>query len=349
MSDAAREVGPVRAGEELRTDRLEEWLRAQIDGLPEAVMQVEQFPRGRANLTYRLSFGRRRLVLRRPPFGTRAPGAHDMGREHMILSRLWQVYPRAPRAYALCLDEAVIGAPFVVQDYRADGTVIFGEAPDDMAGLSDLGERLCRAMAEALADLHAIDPQAAGLGDLGRSEGFVARQLAGWRDRWERVAAPDCAPAMEAVAQRLARDMPPDGPGALIHNDYKLDNCQFARGKPDTVVSLFDWDMATIGDPLVDVGITLAYWSHMRRHATLGLPHKQRFAMLYAERTAIELERLRWYEGFANWRTAVAVQQLYDRYVKGDSRDDRLAAAGRTIPLLAARAQAILDGKDEDA
>jgi aminoglycoside phosphotransferase (APT) family kinase protein len=324
---------------------LEAYLRAHQDDLPAEPMQVQQFPRGSANLTYMLSFGPLQLVLRRPPFGKTAPGAHDMGREHSILSRLWRAYPRAPRAYVYCDDVSVIGAPFVVQEYRQGGIVIFGQLPESMAGLPDLGMRLTRSLAEALADLHKVDYAAAGLTDLGRPDGFVQRQLAGWRDRWRRVAASDSAAAMERVAERLEREIPVSGCSSIVHNDYKLDNCQFRPGAPDLVVSVFDWDMATLGDPLIDVGITLAYWPIIRHNEALGMPPKEVFAGAYADLMGIDPALLRWYEAFANWRTAVAVQQLYDRYVRGDSHDDRLANLGSSIPDYAARADAALDGR----
>jgi len=252
MSDQI-ETAPVRAGDELNWPALEAWLRARIDDLPEDAMQVVQFPRGTANLTYRLAFGSRQLVLRRPPFGKIAPGAHDMAREYAILSRLWQAWACAPRAYAMCEDAGVIGAPFVVQEYRDGGLVIFGEAPPSMAGLPDLGTRLARALADCLADLHKVDYAACGLSDLGKPDGFVERQVAGWRDRWARVASAEAAERYDRMGTRLAEEMPQSGPPAIVHNDFKLDNCQFLPGQPDTVVSVFDWDMATLGDPLVDV------------------------------------------------------------------------------------------------
>jgi len=339
------EVAAIRKGDELDWPRLEAWLRAHVPELPGEAMSVAQFPRGTANLTYRLAFGPLQLVLRRPPFGKIAPGAHDMHREHAILSKLWQAWDRAPRAYVLCEDAEVIGAPFVVTEYRDGGVVIFGEAPESMAGLPDLGLRLACAMADALADLHKVDYNAVGLADLGKPEGFVERQVAGWRDRWTRVASGDCGERYEAMGARLAAEMPQSGPPAIVHNDYKLDNCQFRPGDPDRVVSVFDWDMATLGDPLVDVGICLSYWRFMRRAESLGLPESRVFAQLYAERMGIDPDRLRWYEAFADWRTGVAVQQLYDRFRKGDSADQRLANLGRSVEEFIERAEMVMAGE----
>jgi len=338
------EVAPIREGDELDWPRLEAWLRAHVPDLPGEPMEVAQFPRGTANLTYRLAFGDLQLVLRRPPFGKIAPGAHDMHREHTILSKLWRAWPCAPRAYAFCDDAEVIGAPFVVSEYRGGGVVIFGEAPESMAGLPDLGMRLATAMADALADLHRVNFAAVGLSDLGKPEGYLERQVAGWRDRWTRVASEECGARYEAIGERLAAEMPQSGPPALVHNDYKLDNCQFLPGEPDRVVSVFDWDMATLGDPLVDVGICLSYWRFMRRAESLGLPESRVFAELYAERMGIDPDRLRWYEAFADWRTGVAVQQLYDRFRKGNSADQRLANLGRSVEEFIERAEAVMAG-----
>ena len=347
MSEEQPETAPIRKGDELDWPRLEEWLRGHVPELPADAMSVAQFPRGTANLTYRLAFGDLQLVLRRPPFGKIAPGAHDMHREHAILSKLWQAWPCAPRAYALCEETEVIGAPFVVSEYRSGGVVIFGEAPESMAGLPDLGMRLAAAMADALADLHQVDYTAVGLSDLGKPEGFVERQVAGWRDRWRRVASAECGARYEAMGERLAEQMPRSGPPALVHNDYKLDNCQFLPGDPDRVVSVFDWDMATLGDPLVDVGICLSYWRFMRRAQSLGLHESRIFAQLYADRMGIDPDRLRWYEAFADWRTGVAVQQLFDRFSKGNSADQRLANLGRSVEEFIERAEAVMQGKPQ--
>jgi aminoglycoside phosphotransferase (APT) family kinase protein len=338
------EVAAVRSGDELDWVKLESWLRSHVADLPAAPMTVAQFPRGTANLTYRLAFGDLQLVLRRPPFGKIAPGAHDMAREYAILSKLWRAWPCAPRAYAFCQDAEVIGAPFVASEYRGGGLVIFGGAPPSMAGLPDLGMRLATAMADALADLHKVDYAAVGLSDLGKPNGFVERQVAGWRDRWSRVASGECCERYEAMGARLADEMPQSGPPAIVHNDYKLDNCQFLPGAPDKVVSVFDWDMATLGDPLVDVGICLSYWRFMRRAEDLRLPEGRIFAELYADRMGIDPDALRWYEAFADWRTGVAVQQLYDRHRRGNSADDRLANLGRSVEEFIGRAETVMEG-----
>ena len=347
------ELAPVRAGEELPWDRLERYLRVALDlpadGPP---LTVLQFPNGSANLTYLLSFGERQFVLRRPPFGVLAPGAHDMGREHRVLSRLWQQYDRAPRAFLLCTDHDVVGSEFVVSEYRV-GVVIWASLPPSMADQPDAATRVGSATVDALADLHLADPAACGLGDLGRPDGFVDRQLAGWRTRWDLVASPTHAAAMEAAAAELTRRKPSSRHHSLLHNDFKLDNCQFTPGRPDRVTSVFDWDMATLGDPLVDLGTLLNYWPdpgdapddralHVPGLERLGLPPRRDVVERYASRTGFDVDDAPWYEAFACWRVAIICQQLYQRYVRGESIDERMASRGDNVGMLAARARRIL-------
>jgi aminoglycoside phosphotransferase (APT) family kinase protein len=351
--DVPVEVAPVRPGEDLAWDRLEAYLRPVLQ-IPEDVpeMTVLQFPNGSANLTYLLAFGDRRVVLRRPPFGVIAPGAHDMTREHRVLSRLWQQYDRAPRAFVLCQDHDVVGADFVISEYRS-GEVIWASLPPSMADLPDAAQRVGSATVDALADLHLACPTACGLGDLGRPDGFLERQLSGWRKRWEFVATPEHAPAMEAAGGELARRRPGSSRGTFLHNDFKLDNCQFTPGQPDRVTSVFDWDMATLGDPLVDFGTLLNYWPdpadtpddralHVPGMEHLGLPPRNAVVGRYAERTGFDVTDVYWYEAFACWRVAIICQQLYQRFVRGESTDERMASRGDNVGMLANRARRIL-------
>jgi aminoglycoside phosphotransferase (APT) family kinase protein len=326
----------VRAGDELDWPALEAYVRAHLD-VPDVRMNVRQFSGGRANLTYQLCFGDVLLVLRRPPFGRLAPGAHDMSREYRVLSRLWQAYPRAPRALLFCDDERVIGAPFFVMEHR-DGVVIRDGIPAEMAHHADVGRRASLALVDAMAELHLIDPGAAGLADLGRPDGFVARQLEGWQRRWELVAPPKPPPAMALVQAKLARELPAPIRDSVIHNDLKLDNCQFDPHDPDRVVSIFDWDMATVGDPLIDLGILLAYLYDDRGEPGAGacgvaIASRHELVGRYAAAMGIEIGQLDWYEAFACWKTAVVVQQLADRHASGDAHDDRLAALSAGVPV----------------
>lgn len=349
--DSPPELAPVRPGEELPWDRLVDYLAPRLAEqgvhLP-AALSVRQFPNGSANLTYLLSFGEVRLVLRRPPFGEIAPGAHDMRREYRVLSKLWRQYGRAPRALLFCADRDVVGSDFVVSEYRS-GVVIWGALPASMRGLPDAARRVGLATVDALADLHLVDPSSCGLGDLGRPEGYLTRQVTGWRHRWELVATPDLDAAMTETGDRLARTLPPSPASAILHNDFKIDNCQFTPGAPDRVTSVFDWDMATLGDPLADLGALLEYWPdpsdtpddhalHVPGLETLGLPTRAEVVERYAARTGIDVSRISWYQAFSCWRTAVVCQQLYNRYLHGDSADERMVSRGESVPGLAARA-----------
>ncbi len=347
------ETAPVRPGEELDWPALERYLRAEIDDV-DGAMEVLQFPNGSANLTYLVRFGDRRLVVRRPPFGHIAPGAHDMKREFRTLSRLWRAYPPAPRAFAFCDDHSVIGADFLVIEYRP-GVVLWGTVPPSMAHHADVGRRVGFAVVDALADLHTIDPAIVDLAELGRPDGFVERQVRGWMHRWELAALDDSPPEMHDVGTRLAATMPATRYVSILHNDFKLDNCQFEPGDPNHVRSVFDWDQATLGDAFIDVGITLNYWPDPSDvpglepitnpgASTLGLPARAEVIERYASGTGFDVEGIRWYEAFAAWKTAVILQQLYARWVRGESADRRMAERGPMVAGQVRRAAAILDG-----
>jgi aminoglycoside phosphotransferase (APT) family kinase protein len=342
VADAA----PVRAGEHLDWDRLSLYLAPLLD--VSEPLEVLQFPNGSANLTYLLRFGDQRFVLRRPPFGEVAPGAHDMRREFRVLSRLWQSFDRAPRAYLFCDDHGVVGSDFVVIEYRS-GDVIWATWPSSMDGLPDVARRVAHALIDALADLHSVDPADCGLADLGRPDGYLQRQLKGWRTRWDLVATPEPDRVMRDAADALERSLPSASRTAILHNDYKLDNCQFVPGQPDRVHSIFDWDMATLGDPLTDVGSLLNYWPdpadspdapglYVPGMEFLGLPPRATLVERYASRTGFDIASIEWYEAFACWKTAVILQQLYMRYVRGETTDERMSTRGEHVLHQARRA-----------
>ncbi len=352
IPDAPLDVAPVRPGEELDWSALEQYLRANLPELS-GDFRVLQFPNGSANLTYFVQFGDRPLVVRRPPFGQIAPGAHDMRREYRALSKLWQRFDKAPRAFLFCDDQRVIGSDFLVIEYRS-GVVIWGPIPPSMAAHVDVGRRVGHALVDALAELHLVDAEDVGLGDLGRPDGFVERQVAGWTKRWELAARADAEPLMTVVGERLAAAMPTAPRSAILHNDFKLDNCQFDPADPDHVKSIFDWDMATLGDPFVDLGILLNYWPdptdtdgdrpiYNPGMDALGLPTRAEVVERYAARTGFDVADVYWYEAFACWKTAVVLQQLHTRYVRGESTDERMAKKGDNIAPQARRAMTILD------
>ena len=355
MSPSA-EVAPVRAGERFDWRRLEAWLLPRLaEVLPgvEGSLDVLQFPNGSANLTYLLRVGAHELVLRRPPLGQIAPGAHDMKREFKVLSRLWRRFDRAPRAYLFCDDPAVLGADFFVMERRR-GEVVRTEIPESMHGHPDVGRRVAWALVDAMAELHALDPNSCDLGDLGKSEGFVERQVAGWARRWELAKFDDSPAEMDEVHARLVREMPALSRVSIVHNDLKLDNCQFDPADPDRVASIFDWDMATLGDPLIDVGTLLNYWPdsvdppHASRAShpgltAMGLPTRAEMTARYTSRTGVDVAAVRWWEAFALWKTVIVVQQLHRRWVRGESTDERMATIADRIPALIAAARRVLD------
>lgn len=342
-SDVAR----VRPDEEMDWPRLEDWLRANVPDL-DGAMEVAQFPGGHANLTYCVSFDDRELVVRRPPHGTIAPGAHDMRREYRVLSGLAPVFDRAPQVFGFCDDASVIGAPFVVIERRR-GVVVRDEIPEPLARLSDIERRITMALVDAMVDLHRIDPKGAGLEKLGRPDGFVARQLEGWSKRWH-LASASKNPLFDEVHRQLVESMPVSRHVSIVHNDFKLDNCMFDPASPDRVQSVFDWDMATLGDPLVELGTLLGYWPRgeggCAGSPTIALdmstfPQRGELVERYVAGAGFDVSDLPWYEAFALWKLAVVLQQLFRRFEIGQSQDRRYARFADTIPQLLEEARVV--------
>ncbi|MBV9660242.1 MAG: phosphotransferase family protein [Acidimicrobiales bacterium] len=343
------EAASVRPGNDLDWPTIESYLRSRIPGL-EGDFKVLQFTNGAANLTYLLTFGDLELVLRRPPFGTIAPGAHDMRREYRVLSKLGEVFEPAPKALLFCDDHSIAGSDFFVMEYRS-GVTVRDRVPPELLGYPDLGKCVGEAFVTAVAHLHALDPAACGLSDLGRPEGFIERQVAGWTKRWELARPEDGSPLMDELGERFAGSMPAPQRTSILHNDLHLGNCQFDPSDPSRVKSLFDWDMATLGDPLVDFGSLLAYWrddqdlpiaGSSKANPDLQLPSRSDATNLYAELTGLDLSRADWYHAFGRWRIAIIMQQIHNRWAQGDSADPRGASFGANVPILAETAHSLL-------
>jgi aminoglycoside phosphotransferase (APT) family kinase protein len=339
---------PVRPGEELPVAALEAYLHQHLPDFP-SPLAVEQFPSGHSNLTYLLRLGDRELVLRRPPFGNQVKSAHDMGREYRVLSRLCQVYAAAPRPYLYCAEEGVLGAPFYVMERRR-GVVL------RRSGIEldpPTARRLSTALIDNLAVLHSLDYKAAGLGDLGKPEGYVTRQVTGWTERYAKARTDD-VPAMEMLARWLAENLPRESGPALIHNDYKYDNLMLDPDDLTRVVAVLDWEMATIGDPLMDLGSTLGYWVEagdpeaMRAQAMgpTALPGsltRRELVARYAEQTGRDVGNALFYYCYGLFKLAVIIQQIYARYVRGFTRDERFARMHERVRATAEHAVRTLE------
>jgi len=334
------ETASVRPDEQMDWEALADWLRPRLTNAT-GPMAVAQFPGGSANLTYLVGFGSHEYVVRRPPLGPVPPGAHDMRREHRVLSRLYRVFPKAPQSHLLCEDERVIGAPFIVIERRT-GVVIREAFPTSMTGHPDLATRTSMALVDAMAELHNIDPNTCELADLGRPAGFVERQVAGWHQRWQQAKDRD-VPLFDAIHKRLTATLPAPQRASILHNDLKLDNCQFDPADPDRVRSIFDWDMATLGDPLIDLGTLLGYWPEPEDPAPRAVrptgaedpfPSRAAIVQRYAVNTGLDMAAIDWYEAFALWKTAVVVQQIYIRFHRGQTRDERFASYAARVPIL---------------
>ena len=345
---------PVREGEALNQDTLTAYLGTQL-GEPLPPLQVEQFPSGFSNLTYLLTLGDRQLVLRRPPFGNRVKSAHDMNREYRVLSRLSAVYAPAPRPLFFCDDPSVIGDDFYVMERRL-GVVLRGPgAPEVLHNNQQMVRTLCESFIDNLATLHTLDYQAAGLGDLGRPEGYVERQVTGW-DRRYQDARTDDHPAMDSLGNWLLANQPADCGPALIHNDYKYDNLMLDAENLTRIIAVLDWEMATIGDPLMDLGTTLAYWveatdparMHARAFGPTMLPGsmtRQELFTRYSEKTGFTTDHLHFYCGYGLFKLAVIIQQIYARFVRGNTRDPRFAELDKTVGQLAERGLQVIQDR----
>lgn len=327
----------IRTGEALDWKKLEAYLKDQLPEL-EGAMTVAQFHGGHANLTYLLKFDEKELVLRRPPFGKIAPGAHDMGREYRVLSKLYKHFSPAPRAYHLCEDEEVIGAKFVILE-RKEGVIVRTEMLDCFKRFERPYERITEAMIKVQAELHLVDFEKANLSNLGRPEGFLERQLNGWTKRWN-LSKTVKNPEIEDILNWLQQDIPKTQRNSIIHNDIKPDNCQFQGGNPDEVTAIFDWDMCTLGDPLFDLGTTLCYWYDERldrkKYTNLPVmleghfPPKTFLIEKYEEYTGLDMSRILWYEVLAFFKGIVIAQQLYKRYIDGQTKDERMKRFGES-------------------
>ena len=340
---------PVRRGEELNLAALETYLVAHLPGAGGPLV-VEQFPSGFSNLTYLLRLGTRELVLRRPPFGANIKSAHDMGREYRVLSGLHRVYAKVPQTLLYCDDEEVIGAPFYVME-RLHGVILRGRPSARLDLAPETMRSIAVAAVDNLAAIHAVDYAAAGLGDLGRPDGYVARQIEGWTKRY-RAAQTDEMADIEHVIDWLGANLPPDAGAALIHNDYKFDNLMLNPANLGEIVAVLDWEMCTIGDPLMDLGTTLGYWIEPgdppALQAMLGLTTlpgnltRREVVDRYAATSGRAVDDPLFYYLYGLFKIAVIVQQIYARYRRGHTQDPRFAGLVEVVGACGSLAAAAL-------
>ncbi len=321
----------VRAGEELNTAQLESYLKRRISDLTGS-FALQQFPSGYSNLTYLLRFGERELVLRRPPVGTKIKTAHDMAREYRILTNLIQVYPKVPKPLLYCDDETIVGAPFYVME-RVKGVILRAKPPAGISLSPELMRRLSESCIDNLVAIHRLDYGQAGLSDFGKPEGYIERQIRGWTQRYQNARTDDI-PKIERAIEWLNANMPAESGAALIHNDYKYDNLVLAPNNLANIIAVLDWEMATIGEPLMDLGTALAYWIEpddpleMQMFGLTTLPgnlNREQLVARYNKTSGREILSIVFYYVYGLFKIAAIVQQIYCRYHQGLTHDKRFA------------------------
>ncbi len=342
MADFRDHPGAIRRGEELDLAKLEPFLRRSLPSSAESLV-VEQFPSGHSNLTYLLRLGEREMVLRRPPYGSKVKTAHDMGREYRVLSKLHSAYPMAPEVLLYCDDESILGSPFYLME-RIRGIIIRRDPPAGLPFTAEAARRVSESFVDNLSRLHGLDYTAIGLGALGKPDGYLARQVSGWIERYYGSQTHDL-PEVERIASWLKDHMPATSDAALIHNDYKYDNVVLDPEDITRIVGVLDWEMSTIGDPLTDLGTTLAYWVDPHDPDELqkirwgpsthaGSLTRAQLVERYARATGRDVSNMAFYLAFARFKIAVIVQQIFCRYHQGLTKDSRFAAMPDVVKVL---------------
>ncbi len=343
MPDITDRTKKVREGEELDLAAVEKFLTDNVPGLS-GKLEIEQFPSGHSNLTYLARMGERDMVLRRPPFGSKVKTAHDMGREYKVLSALHPVYSCAPRPLAFCEDESIIGSRFYVME-RIKGVILRKELPKGLDFTPEIAGRLSESFIKNLAVMHAIDYEAAGLGDLGKPEGYLNRQVEGWAKRYA-GSQTDEIKEIDDTVDWLRERLPASPAPTLVHNDYKYDNIILDANDVTRIIGVLDWEMSTIGDPLTDLGAALGYWVQdddppMHKMNAFGPTYakgsytRRQLADRYAELTGRDVSNVHYYVVFASFKLLVIIQQIYYRYHQGLTQDERFAGLVNLVKLLA--------------
>ena len=323
---------------------LGEFLDAHVEAGRGGAPSVTKIGQGRSNLTFRVERGQHAWVLRRPPMGDLPETAHDMMREYQVLAALADTPVRAPRPLVACPDAGVIGVPFYVMEI-VEGVVIRETVPDAF-GVADRAT-IGHEMIDALAQLHLVRPQDVGLQDLGRPAGYTARQVARWSKQWG-VMSTRPLPDVEAVREWLEANVPGNSPTAIVHGDYKLDNVVFAPRAPVRLEAILDWEMATLGDPLADLGYLMMFWPEQGESNIGGLtqptqmpgfPPRAELITRYEQATGFSMTDLTFYRTLAMWKLAILTEGLYKRYLAGKADSDWFAVLETAVPQMAATAR----------
>jgi aminoglycoside phosphotransferase (APT) family kinase protein len=351
MSGTLDQARALREEDAFDVARVDAYLKQRIEGL-QGTPTVAQFPGGASNLTYLLTYAHRELVLRRPPAGAKAKSAHDMLREAHVMAALKPHYAYVPAILAIGDDESVIGTHFYVME-RLRGTILRRDLPAQL-GLDAQGVRkLCHGFIDRLVELHQVDAARAELQTIGKGEGYIARQVGGWSERW-RQALTDGTDACEDVLAWLAEKQPSHDNGTcIIHNDYRFDNVVLDLEQPLHIIGVLDWEMATLGDPLMDLGGSLAYWVQADDDAVFqsfrrqpsnaeGMLTRREVIDYYATRTGRGIDHFDFYEVFGLFRLMVIIQQIYRRFVLGQTTNPQFAGFGDAARYMGARCRRII-------
>jgi aminoglycoside phosphotransferase (APT) family kinase protein len=321
-------------------DALGAFLDEHVEEGRDQPLTVTKIGEGKSNLTFRVERGGHTWVLRRPPMGDLPETAHDMLREHQVLDALQSTAVRAPVPLVACSDPGVIGVPFYLME-EIDGVVIRNDLPEVFT--EDERARLGFEMIDALAELHTTDYTAAGLADLGRPDGYTARQVARWTKQWEFMKTRDL-PDIEAIREWLEEHVPTESPQAIVHGDYKMDNVVFSRHAPARLLAILDWEMATLGDPLADVGYLMVFWPEpgeanvrMLPQPTQlpGFPTRDELIARYTAATGFSMTDLTFYRTLAVWKLAILSEGLYKRFLAGKADSDWFAVLEEAVPNMA--------------
>ncbi len=333
---------PIRQGEELNEANLQAFLRESFN-LKSGDVEILQFPAGNSNLTYLVKIDGDEFVLRRPPFGNNVKSAHDMNREFKVLKKLSKVYKPAPMPLLYCADENVIGSEFYLMERRM-GLIIRGKSPAHLEESKDLQRQVCQSFIENLVNLHLLDYKKVGLSELGKPEGYARRQVEGWTKRYFN-AKTDAHAELEIAVEWLNQNIPVELGASLVHNDYKFDNVMLDPENLTKITAVLDWEMTTVGDPLMDLGTTLGYWMSKEAGAEmLFMPFNPRVLMenitrrqlveIYEENSGKNVSNILFYYVFGTFKIAVIAQQIYFRFAQGFTQDKRFAAFNHFVNAL---------------